>query len=349
MIMSNTTTLPRAHTPHCTNCRYNNYNNHYNNHYNNNNGFNYSQPREIMCANCGGYGHIYRICNQPITSFGIICYWACKETRQLRYVLVQRRDSLSYAEFLRGKYSLENRSYIMQLLSNMTVQERTALETQDFDVLWKAFWQNECPAVPSNTVHANTVHANSPTTINNKRSFVKEYHDSKSMFDRLRQGYYLRSSSTSSETRDAQLDFFSLSTAIQATSCEGDAEWGFPKGRRNINESDYKCAMREFFEETGIHYANVRVGSHAKPFEEVFTGSNKKRYKHVYFLAALSDKADLVTTLVSDMQTREIQKVALLTYDEVQARIRPANVERKELFRRVHALLSSKYFPEPNE
>jgi 8-oxo-dGTP pyrophosphatase MutT (NUDIX family) len=30
-----------------------------------------------------------------------------------------------------------------------------------------------------------------------------------------------------------------------------EPEWGFPKGRRNYNEKDIDCALREFSEETG--------------------------------------------------------------------------------------------------
>ena len=30
-------------------------------------------------------------------------------------------------------------------------------------------------------------------------------------------------------------------------------EWGFPKGRRNYQENDISCALREFEEETGYH------------------------------------------------------------------------------------------------
>jgi ADP-ribose pyrophosphatase YjhB (NUDIX family) len=30
-----------------------------------------------------------------------------------------------------------------------------------------------------------------------------------------------------------------------------EPEWGFPKGRRNYQEKDYECAVREFCEETG--------------------------------------------------------------------------------------------------
>jgi 8-oxo-dGTP pyrophosphatase MutT (NUDIX family) len=30
-----------------------------------------------------------------------------------------------------------------------------------------------------------------------------------------------------------------------------EPEWGFPKGRRDTQESDWVCALREFKEETG--------------------------------------------------------------------------------------------------
>jgi 8-oxo-dGTP pyrophosphatase MutT (NUDIX family) len=30
-------------------------------------------------------------------------------------------------------------------------------------------------------------------------------------------------------------------------------EWEFPKGRKNKDESDIECALREFEEETGIN------------------------------------------------------------------------------------------------
>ena len=29
-------------------------------------------------------------------------------------------------------------------------------------------------------------------------------------------------------------------------------EWGFPKGRRNLKESNLDCSRREFMEETGL-------------------------------------------------------------------------------------------------
>ena len=36
-----------------------------------------------------------------------------------------------------------------------------------------------------------------------------------------------------------------------------EKDWGFPKGRRNLRESDYDCALREFEEETDIKETNI--------------------------------------------------------------------------------------------
>ena len=57
------------------------------------------------CNNCGNYGHIYKNCRHPILSYGIILYHKCKFTDEIKIVMIERKDSLAYIEFLRGKYS----------------------------------------------------------------------------------------------------------------------------------------------------------------------------------------------------------------------------------------------------
>ena len=210
----------------------------------------------ISCANCGGVGHMYRICNQPVSSFGIVCYRKCADA--IEYLMVQRKDSLSFVEFIRGKYNVQNRGYILRLLSNMTTSERKRLASSEFDGLWHGFWQSD-----------------------HNRSFMKEYELSKGRFEMLRTGYYLRPPS-------GKQIFFSMEVALRDTHAEhDDTEFGFPKGRRNINESDLQCAMREFSEETGVAAADLQLLPAAGSVEEVFVGSNNVRYRHVYFVAAL--------------------------------------------------------------
>ena len=71
----------------------------------------------ITCANCGGYGHLYKSCNHPVISYGVICYQIMFDERSRtfipKFLMVQRKDSLSYVEFIRGKFSPENRTYLI--------------------------------------------------------------------------------------------------------------------------------------------------------------------------------------------------------------------------------------------
>ena len=65
---------------------------------------------------------------------------------------------------------------------------------------------------------------------------------------------------------------------------------GISKGRRNLKESDYDCAIREFQEETGIKEGEYYILKNIKPVEEIFYGSNNIRYKHIYYIINVNRK-----------------------------------------------------------
>lgn len=271
-----------------------------------------------LCANCGTPNHMYRQCNHPVTSFGVVAVRLVPDDTGAmvpEYLMVQRKDSLSYGTFLRGKYSINMRNYLLQLFGGMTSAERAGLVQHDFDTLWKQLWQ-----------------------VDACNSHMREYEDARSKFDTLQRGYYVRSS------EDDDLVYVDLRTLLDATKPpEADeTEWGFPKGRRNINEDDATCALREFSEETAVPVRALRLVPPFKPFEEVFTGSNGVRYRHVYYLAVVTEPVLCNPALRniepgSRLQRREVSNVAWFTFDEALAKIRPHNVERRELFKRMHA------------
>ena len=88
-----------------------------------------------FCNNCGKIGHSYNQCSKPIISLGIIAF--NKQYNNLKYLLICRKDSLGYVEFIRGKYPLYNQTYIQNLINEMTISEKNKLLTKDFADLWK--------------------------------------------------------------------------------------------------------------------------------------------------------------------------------------------------------------------
>ena len=86
------------------------------------------------CNNCGNYGHLYKNCRHPILSYGIILYHRCKDTEEIKIVMIERKDSLAYIEFLRGKYkSIYDTEYIELLFSRFSKEELEKIDKYDFN------------------------------------------------------------------------------------------------------------------------------------------------------------------------------------------------------------------------
>ena len=74
---------------------------------------------------------------------------------------------------------------------------------------------------------------------------------------------------------------YTLASLIAESSTAWEcAEWGIPKGRRNYQERDLQCGLREWQEETGYLKMDIQIIQNLTPIEEIFTGSNYKSYKH---------------------------------------------------------------------
>lgn len=258
------------------------------------------------CRNCGITGHLYRDCPHPIMSFGIICY-RMREDMQPEYLMIQRKDSLSFMEFIRGKYKIENIDYIKQLLSCMTNDERKALQTKSFEELWNIIWYQ-----PSATKHNS------------------EYHDAKKKFETLRDGFILATIPPVRQTLHNLI--------LSSPSPYSDPEWGFPKGRRKLREDDIDCAVREFCEETGFDSKDIRIVKDLPPFEEIFFGTNNVLYRHVYYIACLQGDQSRNTSVdpYNINQAREVRDISWFTCIDVIEHIRMHNQERKTLFKQVH-------------
>ena len=115
-----------------------------------------------------------------------------------------------------------------------------------------------------------------------------------------------------------------------------EPEWGFPKGRRNYQEKDLDCACREFKEETG--YTSINIIYNILPYEEIFTGSNYKSYKHKYFLGYINSSN---INNINNYQTTEVSKLSWYTYEEALELIRDYNLERKKILNKINNVLNN--------
>lgn len=95
-----------------------------------------------LCANCNVYGHVFKQCSKPILSVGILGFKVV--AGEIQFLLVQRKDTMGYIDFLRGKYSstVQKDKILKTLLEEMTEEERFRLRTLSFDKLWDDLWVN---------------------------------------------------------------------------------------------------------------------------------------------------------------------------------------------------------------
>jgi len=121
------------------------------------------------CRNCGLNGHIYKNCPHPIISFGIICYKI--ENKELKYLMIQRKDSIAFMEFIRGKYEINNIDYIKQLLNNMVLSERNMIINSKFDDIWNYVWQQG----DINKNNKEFINSKIKFSILNDNNFLKNY------------------------------------------------------------------------------------------------------------------------------------------------------------------------------
>lgn len=261
----------------------------------------------IQCLNCGNYGHTIKSCNYPITSYGIMCYYI--KNNQIKYLMIKRKDSLCYVEFLRGFYKLENVKYICNLFKYITPNEKKKIISNDFDTLWNSLWSNY-----------------------NLNKFKKDYKKSIEKFNKLKEGYYIN---------DNLINFeYILNNSKNNDKIYQETEWEFPKGRRNINEENITCAIREFEEESGLNRENIRLINN-KSYEEIYIAINNVRYRHIYYIAKCNNLKNILNLYNPNnkIQIKEVCDVRWHDYENVLKKLRNINLERIELFKRIDKIV----------
>jgi hypothetical protein len=91
-----------------------------------------------VCNNCGKQGHLFHQCKLPITSYGVIVFR--HSDKGLQFLMIRRKDSFGYIDFIRGKYVCYNIEQIQQIVDEMSLCEKSRLLDESFENLWKLLW-----------------------------------------------------------------------------------------------------------------------------------------------------------------------------------------------------------------
>tara|TARA_A100001015_G_scaffold305803_1_gene399086 strand:- start:2865 stop:3668 length:804 start_codon:yes stop_codon:yes gene_type:complete len=259
---------------------------------------------DIYCNNCGKTGHLYHQCKLPITSIGIVAFRMKDNIPE--FLMIRRKDSLGYIDFMRGKYTLQNKEYLINMLNQMTIDEKENLKKLSFDELWKELWggNNVC------------------IQYKNEESISKE------KFNSLKEGINIS---------DKICTLEQLIEESNQNKKWYETEWGFPKGRRNNKESDYDCALREFNEETGYNTYFLHNLQNIIPYEEIFTGSNYKSYKHKYFIMYMNYENTLNDT---NFEKSEVSKMEWKNFENCLLSIRSYNIEKKRILSNIYKCIN---------
>jgi 8-oxo-dGTP pyrophosphatase MutT (NUDIX family) len=122
-------------------------------------------------------------------------------------------------------------------------------------------------------------------------------------------------------------------------------EWGFPKGRKDIGESEYACAMRELWEETNITDRQIITARNMDPIKEIFVGTNGVQYCHKYYIAyaplGIGEESIADAAKTNHHIQREVGCIKWFSYKEAIEHIRPDNPEKREVLTRVNKILQT--------
>lgn len=275
------------------------------------------------CSNCFEMNHFHRNCPYPKSSYGIIPF---KTKRKLYFNeaptnipsfikdnifigMIRRRFTFSYVDFLRGIYKKYDYDKLKNLVLYFTPNERDKILHHTFGELWRELW-----------LHDENVEKNN------------EFYHCERKFNLWKEGV-----STKALNGHWSVDFpkqnnITLVDMFKTFPAKYNSpEWGFPKGKKNLNENEIQCAKREFGEETGLPINSVRLIREFPILEEVFLGENEVVYRHFYFVGKCARNTELKMDYENVHQKSEIGDIKWVNYNQAISLLRDYHESKRKI------------------
>ena len=149
-----------------------------------------------------------------------------------------------------------------------------------------------------------------------KKVYQKEYTVSKNKFNIIKENNYLKNVCKIS----SQYDY---------------PEWEIPKGRKNNNENNIDCAIREFKEETNIDPSEYIIKHNITSIHDDFTGTDGNKYKHIFYIGLYKNE----TNNKIFNNNHEIKEVRWCSWDEAIKLIRPYHKNKIDIINQLFMLM----------
>lgn len=155
--------------------------------------------------------------NNTKRSYGIACFRWNKKINEIQLLLIKKKYTYAFTDFLYGNYNINDSYTIKQMLNNMNAYEKSLLLSKDFSKMWYHVFNID------------------PDKQETDYSMVQFYNTKKKIYDK----------------KITMPVFIKLKQYIhQSFIC--NSSWEIPKGKKNQGELPLDCALREFEEETGL-------------------------------------------------------------------------------------------------
>ena len=302
--------------------------------YNNNYEKTITIKKNFYCTNCNKKGHVYKNCLEPIISNGIISIYVDNFDKE-NFDSLEKYISLNLYPSLRLKknenFNIKNENFNIKNenlnIKFLMIQRKNSLgylefirgrydetNNQNINYIFEQMTHNEIQDILTKDFDFLWNDLWDVNNIKNKNHY-KEYMTSRQKFYELK----LNKSDIINNLKPKYLY----------------NEWGFPKGRRELYESDIICAIREFEEETNIKENMYNLLESCSKIKENLVGTNGINYLHNYFLAILN--TDKINNI--DSNNREIGNIKIMSYNECIDNIRPYHVNKLKIINVLYELV----------
>ena len=233
---------------------------------------------------------------KTIVSYGILLF-----NKNNEILMVNRKNSICYIEFILGKFSLLDVEYIELLFNRITNEEKKDIQNNKYEVLWLKLWGDSkqtkyyyCGLNKFNIIKKNNI-----------------------LLNRLcKEGIY------------------------------NNTEWEFSKGRKNKNEINIDCAIRELCEETNINKDDFNIFRNICPIIETYISKNNIRYKSVYYIGYCHNMDNTKINKDNKIQMSEIKDVRWVSKSAGSDMIREYNIHKIDVINKLFNIIDTykRYF-----